>query len=70
MADAKADAGLSTRQFRNLDRRQLAAFRRKYDFTRAEVRFAQEMVRYVWQGWRTAKLVTQVARERNKRSIQ
>jgi hypothetical protein len=70
MAEAKADAGLSTREFLSLDRRQLAVFCSKYDCTRAEVRFAQNMVKYVWQAWRTAKFVAQLARERNRRSLQ
>jgi hypothetical protein len=70
MADAKADAGLSTREFLSLDRRQLAAFCSKYGVTRAEVRFAQNTVKYMWQMWRTGKFVTQVALERNRRSIQ
>jgi hypothetical protein len=70
IARAKATAGLSTRKFRTLDGPPLTEFCSRHDLTRAEIRFAQGMVDYIWQCWRTGKFCAQVVRERRKRSLQ
>jgi hypothetical protein len=69
MLSAKRRSKLSTRKLISLNRKALATFCKRYGFTRAEVRFAQRMVRSMWEMRRIARISRLLAAER-QRSIQ
>jgi hypothetical protein len=70
LVKAREAAGLSVREFLQLNHRALVDFCGKYAVTRSEVRFGQAMVARVWAEWRFRKCLQQVVRERNRRSLQ
>lgn len=63
LVEARAAAGLSARQFCELDRQALKAFCAQYQFTKAEVRVGQAMVRMNRATRRTFRLSQLLAKQ-------